>query len=62
MGRVTSLRLASWLASGSGLALGSGFGWLAFRISVGFRFDSKSGLALAWFRLDLASGFHSLGF
>ena len=30
----------------------AGFGWLA----------SRSGLALAYFRVDLASGFHLLGF
>ena len=44
-------------------------GWLAvgFRLSAGFLdfgwiwLDSWSGLALAWF-LDLASGFHLLGF
>ena len=38
----------------------AGFGWLAFRLAAGF-LDSWSGLALAWF-LDLASGFHLLGF
>ena len=55
------------------LPVGAGFGWLwlgfgwlwlalLLRISDGFRFDSRSGLALAWFRLDLASGLHLLGF
>ena len=42
------------LSAGSGLA-GSGFGFgfrLAFRLSVGFRLDSRPGLALAWLRLD----------
>ena len=49
------------LASGSHLALaGSGFGWLAFRISAGF--GLILGLALVRFRPDLASGFHLLGF
>ena len=48
---------ALWGASDSGFAgsaLGSGF--------LGFRVASRPGLALAWFRLDLASGFHLLGF
>ena len=45
---------AGWLAL-------AGFGWLAFRISVGFRLDSRSGLDLA-LRLDLAFGFHLLRF
>ena len=42
-------RLARARASGSGF----GFGFrLAFRISDGVLFDSRSGLALAWLRLD----------
>ena len=43
---------ARWPASpGSGSA-SAGAGWLAFRISAGFRLDSWSRLALAWVRLD----------
>ena len=38
----------------------AGFGWLAFRISVGFRLD-RSGLDLARLRLDLPFSFHLLG-
>ena len=42
---------------------GSGLGWLAFRISAGFRLDSRLGLGFGLgFRLDLASGFHLLRF
>ena len=44
----------------------AGSGWLWLAGFLGFRLDfglaSRSGLALAWFRLDLASGFHPLGF
>ena len=47
--------------AGFWLWLGAGLGWLAFRISAGFRLDS-SGLALDRFLVDLASGFHLLRF
>ena len=52
----------SWLRLPLRLA---GLGWLALaglllRISAGFGLILR--LALAWFRLDLASGFHLLGF
>ena len=51
------LRLAlAWLWLWLALA-----GLLSLMISVGFRFDSRLDLALAWFGMDSASGFHLLG-
>ena len=54
-----------WRNHTCSVGLLAGSGWRALAgLLLSFRVDlaSKSGLALAWFRLDFASGFHYFDF